>query len=82
VKVTIDNPDELIAFIGTVKVTFLSYPFPLLEPLVPCDGLRMLTVKRNWRDESVYVSEGVEPIRTMLTCTSSCPSTTPHWKKS
>ena len=30
---------------GQVKITFLSYPFPLIEPLVSMGGLRMLSVK-------------------------------------
>jgi Nucleotidyl transferase AbiEii toxin, Type IV TA system len=41
----INNPDELTAFIGQVKMTFLSYPFPLIEPLVLVDRLPMLSVK-------------------------------------
>jgi predicted nucleotidyltransferase component of viral defense system len=45
VKPVINNRDQLTAFIGAVKLTFLSYPFPLIEPLVPVDGLQMLSVK-------------------------------------
>jgi hypothetical protein len=45
VEPVINNPDELTAFIGGVKVTFLSYPFPVIEPFVAVDGLRMLSVK-------------------------------------
>src|SRR5580658_5438911 len=40
----INNPDELTAFVGTVKTTFLSYPFPVIEPLF-AGGVRMLSVK-------------------------------------
>ena len=45
VEPAINNPDELTAFVGQVKMTFLSYPFPLVEPLVSAGGLRMLSVK-------------------------------------
>ena len=41
----INNPDELTAFIGQVKITFLSYPFPIVEPFVLADRLPMLPVK-------------------------------------
>ncbi len=40
----INNLDELTLLAGSVKVTFLSYPFPVIEPLVS-HGLRMLSVK-------------------------------------
>jgi hypothetical protein len=45
VEPAINNPDELTAFVGQVKVTFLSYPFPLIEPVVSMGGLKMLSVK-------------------------------------
>ena len=45
VEPAINNPDELTAFIHNVKVTFLSYPFPVIEPLVLVDRLQMLSVK-------------------------------------
>jgi hypothetical protein len=45
VEPVINNPDELTAFIDQVKTTFLSYPFPVVDPLVSLDGLRMLSVK-------------------------------------
>jgi hypothetical protein len=32
VQPVINNRDQLTAFIGSVKLTFLSYPFPLIEP--------------------------------------------------
>ena len=41
----INNPDELTASVGTVKMTFLSYPIPVIEPLVSVGGLPMLSVK-------------------------------------
>jgi len=34
VEATINNLDELTAFVGQVKVTFLSHPFSLIQPLV------------------------------------------------
>jgi hypothetical protein len=45
VEPVINNPDELTAFVGQVKVTFLSYPFPIIEPLAAVEGLRMMSVK-------------------------------------
>ncbi len=45
VEPVINNPDELTAFVGKVKMTFLSYPFPIIEPLVSVDGLPLLSVK-------------------------------------
>ncbi len=45
VEPVINNPDEFTAIIDTVKITFLSYPFPIIEPLVMVDGLRMLSIK-------------------------------------
>jgi hypothetical protein len=45
VRPIINNRDQLTAFISSVKLTFLSYPFPLIEPFVSVEGLRMLSVK-------------------------------------
>jgi predicted nucleotidyltransferase component of viral defense system len=45
IQPAINNPDELTAFVAQVKITFLSYPFPLIKPLVSFDRLRMLSVK-------------------------------------
>jgi len=45
IQPAINNPDELTAFVGQVKMTFLSYPFPVVEPFVSVGGLRMLSVK-------------------------------------
>ena len=45
IQPAINNPDELTVFVGQVKITFLSYPFPLIEPLVSFERLRMLSVK-------------------------------------
>jgi hypothetical protein len=45
IEPVINNPDELTAFVAGVKMTFLSYPFPVIEPLVAAEGVRMLGVK-------------------------------------
>jgi hypothetical protein len=45
VEPVINNPDELTTFVGSVKMTFLSYPFPLVEQLVSVGGLRMLSIR-------------------------------------
>jgi len=41
----VDNADQLTFLVRGVKLTFLSYPFPLLEPLVSLDGLPALSVR-------------------------------------
>jgi hypothetical protein len=45
VQPVINNPDELTVLAGVVKVTFLSYPFPLLASLVTVDGFKLLSIK-------------------------------------
>ena len=45
VEPVVNNPDELTAFVGSVKMTFLSYPFPLVEQLISVGGVRMLSIK-------------------------------------
>jgi hypothetical protein len=45
VEPAVNNPEELTAFVGAVKLTFLSYPFPLIESLVSLDGLPALSVR-------------------------------------
>jgi hypothetical protein len=40
----VNNPDQLTLLAGTVKVTFLTYPFPLVKPLVSLGGLLALSV--------------------------------------
>jgi hypothetical protein len=45
IEPVINNPDELTAFVDGVKITFLSYPFPLIEPLALVNQLSMLSVK-------------------------------------
>jgi hypothetical protein len=41
----VDNADQLTFLVRGVKLTFLHYPFPILEPLVSLDGLPALSVK-------------------------------------
>jgi len=45
VQTAVNNPDELTAFVDDVKITFLTYPFQLIEPLVAAEGVPMLSVK-------------------------------------
>jgi hypothetical protein len=73
VEPAINNPEELTVFLGTVKLTLLSYPFPIVEPLVSWEGLRMLSVKE---------IGATKAYTTTLTCTSSSRSITPRWKTS
>jgi hypothetical protein len=41
----VNNADQLTVLIRGVKVTFLTYPFPVIEPLVMEGGLSMLSVR-------------------------------------
>jgi predicted nucleotidyltransferase component of viral defense system len=41
----VNNPDQLTVLVRTVKLTFLSYPFPLIIPLISMSGLSLLSVK-------------------------------------
>jgi len=41
----INNPDELTLLIDGVKVTFLSYPFPVFDPFVRFDGVSILSIR-------------------------------------
>lgn len=45
IKPTINNPDELTIFVDEVKITFLYYPFPLVEKLHEVEGMQMLSIK-------------------------------------
>jgi hypothetical protein len=40
----INNADELTVLINGVKVTFLKYPFPIINKLVKNNGLKMLDI--------------------------------------
>lgn len=40
----VNNPEELTVLIDGVKVTFLKYPFPVLDELVEVDNLKMLDI--------------------------------------
>lgn len=44
VNPSVNNSDELTVFINGVKVTFLKYPFPVLEKIMPCENLPLLSV--------------------------------------
>jgi hypothetical protein len=41
----VNNADELTALVDGVKVTFLRYPFPTIDPLVLSEGVLMLSVR-------------------------------------
>ncbi|MDO8492347.1 MAG: nucleotidyl transferase AbiEii/AbiGii toxin family protein [bacterium] len=40
----VNNPDELSVLINGIKLTFLRYPFPVLESLVEYEGVKILSV--------------------------------------
>lgn len=41
----VNNRDELTVFIGGIKVSFIKYPFPVLEALIDYQGIKLLTPK-------------------------------------
>ncbi len=41
----VNNSDELTVSVNGVKITFLYYPFPVLDPLEVYDGLPLLSVR-------------------------------------
>lgn len=44
IQPVINTRNELTILVDSVKVTFLSYPFPVLTPLVPSAGINLLSV--------------------------------------
>lgn len=42
---SVNNRDELTVFVDSVKVTFLYYPFPLLQPAISLDAVRTASVQ-------------------------------------
>src|ERR1043166_8341304 len=42
VIVSVNDPGELTVFAGEVKITFLHYPYPVVQDLVEEDGLSLL----------------------------------------
>jgi hypothetical protein len=50
----VNNPDELTALVDGIKVTFLNYPFPVVDPLEDCEGVPVLSVRENRRNEGVH----------------------------
>jgi hypothetical protein len=45
VPALVNNPDQLTVLVSTVKLTFLTYPFPVIQPLVSVSSLSLLSVK-------------------------------------
>lgn len=45
VQPIINSPDELTVLARNVKVTFLAYPFPVLDPLAHEGGLKLLSIR-------------------------------------
>jgi hypothetical protein len=41
----VNNADELTALVDGIKVTFLSYPFPVVDPLEDCEGVPVLSIR-------------------------------------
>ena len=45
IEVSVNNSNELTLFINGVKVTFLYYPFPVLQPFVKYNSLPLLSIE-------------------------------------
>lgn len=45
IQTLVNNKEELTLLIGGIKVTFLYYPFPLLNAMIEYQGLRLLDIK-------------------------------------
>lgn len=43
-QISVNSREELTVFVNGVKITFLNYPFPVLENMVEYGGLKMLGV--------------------------------------
>jgi hypothetical protein len=41
----VNNLHQLTVLVRTVKLTFLTYPFPLIEPLISARGISLLSVR-------------------------------------
>lgn len=44
IEASVNNQDELTVFVDKVKITFLAYPFPVVNELVSYEKIRMLNV--------------------------------------
>ena len=44
ISLLINNPEELSILIGGIKMTFLKYPFPILNNFVDWNGLKILDI--------------------------------------
>lgn len=40
----VNNPDELSVLVDGIKITFLKYPFPVLEKFVDFEGIKLLGI--------------------------------------
>ena len=45
VKLSVNNSEELTLFVNDTKVTFLYYPFPLVDKLIRVENMTMLSLK-------------------------------------
>lgn len=45
IKPSVNNSEELTVFANDTKVTFLYYPFPLIDPLTNLNGLKLPTLQ-------------------------------------
>ncbi len=45
VNISVDNPEELTVFVSGIKITFVKYPFPVIQPLVDYEGIKLLKIE-------------------------------------
>lgn len=45
IETLINNPDELTVLVDSVKITFLNYPFPLIESNIDFEGISLMNPK-------------------------------------
>lgn len=45
VRILVNNSDELTVLVDDIKITFLFYPFPVLEKLIEFKGIKLLPAK-------------------------------------
>lgn len=42
---SVNNPDELTVFVNDIKITFLKYPFPVMNKFVDYSGVKLLDTR-------------------------------------
>lgn len=45
ITVSVNNPEELTAFLNEIKITFIKYPFSVIKPFVEYEGVKLLSIE-------------------------------------